>query len=77
MADAEAIGEAVTRPMMRFVPIKDLRQQDIQTLHPVRERLVKVRTSVINEIRGLLSEYGIVLPKGVVKLRTASLSMLE
>jgi transposase len=77
MADAEAIGEAVTRPTMRFVPIKELTQQDLQALHRVRERLVKARTALINEIRGLLSEYGIILPKGVVKFRQALLSTLE
>lgn len=77
MADAEAIGEAVTRPTMRFVPIKELTQQDIQALHRVRERLVKARTALINEIRGLLHEYGIILPKGVVKLRQALPDTLE
>jgi transposase len=60
--DAEAICEAMTRPTMRFVPIKQLEQQDLQALHRVQERLVKARTALVNEIRGLLSEYGIVLP---------------
>ena len=55
MADAEAIGEAVTRPTMRFVPIKELPQQDLQALHRVRERLVNARTALINEMRGWLS----------------------
>ncbi len=77
MADAEAIGEAVTRPTMRFVPIKELSQQDLQALHRVRERLVKARTAFINEIRGLLGEYGIILPKGVVKFRQMLLGTLE
>jgi transposase len=77
MADAEAIAEAVTRPTMRFVPIKELAQQDFQALHRVRERLVKARTALINEIRGLLSEYGIVLPHGVTKFRHGLLPMLE
>ena len=77
MADAEAIGEAVTRPTMRFVPIKELTQQDLQALHRVRERLVKARTALINEMRGLLGEYGIILPKGVVKFRQMLLSTLE
>jgi transposase len=58
--DAEAVAEAVTRPTMRFVPVKGLAQQDIQSLHRARERLMKVRTALVNEIRGLLSEYGIV-----------------
>jgi transposase len=77
MADAEAIGEAVTRPTMRFVPIKEIAQQDLQSLHRVRERLIKARTALINEIRGLLSEYGIVLPQGVTKFRQGLLPMLE
>ena len=62
--DAEAIGEAVTWPTMRFVPSKQVEPQDLQVLHRVRERLVKARTALVNEIRGLLSEYGIVLPQG-------------
>lgn len=75
--DAEAIGEAVTRPTMRFVPIKAIDQQDIQALHRVRERLMKARTALINETRGLLHEYGIVLPKGVTTFRTALVHALE
>ncbi|HEX8936257.1 MAG TPA: IS110 family transposase, partial [Pseudonocardiaceae bacterium] len=59
-ADAEAICEAVTRPTMRFVPIKEVEQQDLQALHRARERVVKARTALVNEIRGLLGEYGIV-----------------
>jgi len=77
MADAEAIGEAATRPTMRFVPIKEITQQDFQSLNRVRERLIKARTALINEIRGLLSEYGIVLPQGATKLRQGLLPMLE
>jgi transposase len=76
MADAEAIGEAVTRPTMRFVPIKEVAQQDLQALHRIRERLVKARTALINEMRGLLGEYGIVLPKGIAQFRQALLSTL-
>ena len=52
-ADAEAICEAVTRPTMRFVPIKEVEQQDLQSLHRARERVVKARTALVNEIRGL------------------------
>ncbi len=77
MADAEAIGEAVTRPTMRFVPVKELAQQDFQALHRIRERLVKARTALINEMRGLLHEYGIVLPQGVTKFRRGLLPKLE
>src|SRR5919198_4293039 len=69
--DAEAIAEAVTRPTMRFVPSKDVDQQDIQALHRVRERLIGERTALINAVHGLLNEYGIVIPKGVGKFRQA------
>ncbi|MEQ1718418.1 MAG: IS110 family transposase [Hyphomicrobium sp.] len=62
--DAEAIYEAATRPTMRFVPVKSCEQQDLQSLHRVRERLIVQRTSLINHARGLLAEYGIVLPQG-------------
>jgi transposase len=62
---------------MGFVPVKGLTQQDIQSLHHARECLMKVRTALINEIRGLLSEYGIVLPGSVSKFRTAFIAKLE
>lgn len=61
-ADAEAIAEAVVRPNMRFVPIKQKEHHDIQTIHRVRTRLVRNRVALTNELHGLLSEYGIVLP---------------
>jgi transposase len=61
--DAEAICEAVTRPTMRFVPIKRIEPQDLQALHRVRERLIKARTALVKEIRGLLHEYGMVKPR--------------
>jgi transposase len=67
--DAEAICEAVTRPTMRVVPITRVEPQDLQALHRVRERLIKARTALVNEIRGLLSEYGIVLPQSLTKFR--------
>jgi transposase len=76
-ADAEAIGEAVTRPTMRCVPVKELTQQDLQVLHRVREQLVRARTALINEMRGWLSEYGIALPQGAVKFRQALPGTLE
>src|SRR4030095_12479656 len=60
-ADAEAICEAVTRPTMRFVPIKEVEQQDLQAFHRPRARVSKARTALVNEIRGLGSEYGFVL----------------
>src|SRR5246127_4600372 len=62
--DAEAIAEAVGRPRMRFVPIKTDDQLDLQSLHRVRESWVGRRTSVINQIRGLLLERGITIRKG-------------
>jgi transposase len=75
--DAEAIAEAVTRPTMRFVPAKDVDQQDIQALHRVRERLMGERTALVNEVHGLLHEYGIVIPKGVAQFRQAVVGKLE
>ena len=75
--DAAAIAEAVTRPRMRFVPVKDVTQQDIQALHRGRERLVTARTALVKEMRGLLAEYGIVLPQGMAKFRQTLLSTLE
>ena len=77
MRDAEAIAEAVTRPTMRFVPAKDVDQQDIQALHRVRERLMGERTALVNEVHGLMHEYGIVMPKGVAKFRQAVVEKLE
>jgi transposase len=64
-ADAEAICEAVTRPSMRFVPIKNSDQQAVLSLHRARQGFVKARTAQANQIRGLLTEYGIVLPQGI------------
>src|SRR3954452_23485433 len=64
-ADAEAICEAVTRPTMRFVPIKSVEQQAALALHRTRDLLVRQRTQLVNTIRGLLAEFGIDLPKGI------------
>lgn len=75
--DAEAICEAVGRPHMRFVPTKSVEQQDIQCLHRVRSRLVGARTALANQVRGLLSEYGIVLPQQIHQLRRGLPSILE
>lgn len=76
-ADAEAICEAVQRPNMRFVPIKSIEQQDIQSLHRARESAIKCRTAQINQIRGLLQEYGIVVSKGPANLRKVLPAILE
>ncbi len=65
-ADAEAICEAVTRPTMRFVPIKSVDQHGVLSLHRARSGFVKSRTAQANQIRGLLGEFGIVLPQGIV-----------
>jgi transposase len=75
--DAEAICEAVTRPSMRFVPQKSVEQQDLQCLHRVRSRLVACRTQLINQIRGLLAEYGIVLPQHPGQVRRGLPTVLE
>jgi transposase len=75
--DAEAICEAVTRPTRRFVPITRVEPQDLQALHRVRERLMKARTALVHEIRGLLNEDGMILPQGVTKFRAAVVSKLE
>src|ERR687897_3650313 len=61
--DAEAIAEAATRPTMRFVPLKGEAQLDVQALHRARERFVAERTALINQMRALLLERGIVLPQ--------------
>jgi transposase len=62
--DAEAIAEAVQRPTMRFVPIKTEEQLDLQAVHRVRERWVKQRTALVNQIRDFLLERGVTLPQG-------------
>lgn len=63
-ADAQAIAEAASRAHMHFVAVKSVEQQDIQGIHRVRERLVKQRVCLVNEIRGLLQEYGLIIPQG-------------
>ena len=63
--DAEAICEAVSRPTMRFVPIKSVEQQAALSLHRTRDLLVRQRTQLVNMIRGLLAEFGISMPKGI------------
>jgi len=77
--DTQAILEAGSRPRTKFVSIKSIEQQDIQCIIRVRERLVSNRVSVSNQIRGLLLEYGIVIPKGFkyLKQRLVELSNNE
>lgn len=64
-ADAEAICEAVTRPTMRFVPVKSREQQAALSMHRTRDLLVKQRTQLVNMMRGLLAEFGIAIPEGL------------
>ena len=64
-ADAEAVCEAVTRPTMRFVPVKSPEQQAALSMHRTRDLLVKQRTQIVNMIRGLLAEFGIDIAKGL------------
>lgn len=75
--DAEAIAEAAQRPNMRFVPIKSIEQQDIQNFHRQRERIKKERNALVNQIRGLLAEYGIVINRGVAAVRQELPRILE
>jgi transposase len=63
--DAEAICEAVARPNMRFVPVKTAEMQAVLALHRARQGFVKARTAQANQVRGLLAEFGIVIPKGI------------
>jgi transposase len=69
--DAEAICEAVGRATMRFVPPKSPEQLAIQALHRIRQRLVQSRTRLVNQIRGILSEHGIVIARDIWRLRRA------
>ncbi len=75
--DALAIAAAVIRPEMRFVSVKTREQQDLQALHRLRERRLQERTALCNQLRGLLAEYGLILPKGVNILRRRLPELLE
>lgn len=68
-ADAAAIAEAVTRPNMRFVPIKEEAQQNILCLHRTRQGFIEERTALYNRLRGLIAEFGVVLPQKITRLR--------
>lgn len=68
VADAEAICEAVSRPNMRYVSVKTVEQQAILSVHRARQGFVKARTAQANQIRGLLSEFGIVIPQGIFSI---------
>jgi transposase len=75
--DAEAICEAMSRPNMRFVSVKSVQQQDVQAIHRVRAGLMEQRIAKANQIRGLVSEYGLVAPIQVSHLRAAIPEWLE
>ena len=77
MADAEAICEAVSRPNMRFVAIKTVEQQAILSVHRARQGFVKARTAQGNQIRGLLSEFGIIIPQGIRSITKQIPEILE
>jgi transposase len=75
--DAEAIAEAATRPTMRFVALKSEEQLDMQSLHRARDRSVGERTSLMNQLRAVLLERGIVMPQGRAKLRLQTAELLR
>jgi transposase len=76
-ADAAAICEAASRPHMRFVPIKSPEQQSQTALHCVRQGFIKQRTATGNQIRGLLAEYGLVMPQGLHQLSACASELIE
>ena len=75
--DAAAICEAVVRPKMRFVAIKSVEQQAVLAVHRLRQGLVEERTALANRLRGLLTEYGVVIGMGLDRLRRALPEILE
>src|SRR5204863_5393104 len=75
--DAEAICEAVTRPSMRFVAVKTPDQQALLSVHRARQGLVTVRTAQANQLRGLLAEFGIIIPKGITHIAQHLPGILE
>lgn len=76
-ADAEAICEAVGRPNMRFVPVKNVEQQAVLALHRVRQGFVRARTAQANQIRGLLGEFGLIVPQGIGYIATRVPELIE
>jgi transposase len=75
--DAQAIFDAVSRPNKRTVAIKTIEQQDVQLVHNIRQELIETRTALVNQMRGLLSERGIVIPQGINNVRTELPFILE
>lgn len=76
-ADAEAICEAVTRPTMRFVPVKSREQQAALSMHRARDLLVGQRTQLVNMMRGLLAEFGIDIPEGLERALVMARQVVE
>lgn len=76
-ADARAICEVVGRPSTRFVNVKTVEQQDMTAWHRIRERKVKERTALVNQIRALLMEQGVVIPKGITHVRKLLPGIIE
>jgi transposase len=76
-ADAEAICEAVGRPNMRFVPIKNIEQQAALSLHRARRGFIRERTALANRIRGLLAEFGLIIPQGIHHIARRMPQILE
>src|SRR5579859_2204142 len=76
-ADAEAICEAVTRPTMRFVPVKSPEQQAALSMHRSRDLLVKQRTQLVNMMRGILAEFGIDIPQGLHRALEMARAIVE
>jgi len=77
VADAEAICEAVARPNMRFVPIKNVEQQAMLAMHRARQGFVKARTAQANQIRGLLAEFGLIIPQGIAHIAKRVPELIE
>lgn len=77
VADAAAICEAVSRPHMRFVPVKSVEQQAVLAVHRARQGFVKARTAQANQIRGLLAEFGLVIPRGLWLIRQRVPALLD
>jgi len=75
--DARAIAEAATRPGISGVAVKAVEEQDMQAVHRIRSQCLRDRTALVNSTRGLLSEYGIIVPKGIASLRHRIPELLE
>lgn len=76
--DAEAICEAASRPTMRYVPVKSEAQQAALSVHRIRSRTIRARTALVNEVRGLLAEFGLIeVRKGVAATRVLLAQAVE